>query len=219
MVGNGSSDSIRSNAFTVYNTGNCFAAGAFVSNTTADYAEYFEAGPADIPYLTTGTTVEIDSDTGYIRPARPGCIPDGVVRPKGFGVSTVIGNACEDEWQGKYLRGEDGSYIMELVPLEVPAAPAAPDKPVVDTAPPDAPVAPDEPTSRDLPVSSGLTTLRPKLNPAYDPSDTYVPRSQRPEWFLIGLLGRVLLLPGQPCAPTWKKIKTYNSTYEEWLIK
>jgi hypothetical protein len=32
-------------------------------------------------------------------------------------------------------------------------------------------------------------------------------------------MGRVLIRPGQPTAPTWKKIKRYNDTYEEWLIR
>ena len=210
MVGNGATEPTRNNAFSVLNTGNCYAQGTFFGGG-ADYAEYFEAGPADIPYLTTGTTVEIDSDTGYIRPALAGGVPDGVVRPKGFGISTVIGNACEDDWQGKYLRSDDGSYIMELVPLEIPNMP--------DPTPPEDPAPDPVPTTRDIPAPSGLTTLRPRLNPNYDPSKPYTPRSQRPEWFLIGLMGRVLIRPGQPIAPTWKRIKIYNDTYEEWLVK
>lgn len=202
MVGNGSSNAVRSNALTVYNTGNCFAAGFFAS-AGADYAEYFEAGPADIPMLRTGVVVSINTDTGYIRPTQTEDFPIGVVRPIGVGVTTVIGNACEEEWQGRYLRAEDGTYIMESVPLEDPPDPPAEEDPV-----------PPEPsTPRTLYVT------RPKPNPAYDPTQVYIPRSQRPEWFLVGLMGRVLILPGQPTAPTWIKIRKYNNTYEEWLVR
>lgn len=57
------------------------------------------------------------------------------------------------------------------------------------------------------------------LNPAYDPSLTYISRDIRPEWYVVGLLGRVLLLKDEPISPLWRKIRKYNTTYDEWLIK
>jgi Peptidase_G2, IMC autoproteolytic cleavage domain len=58
-----------------------------------------------------------------------------------------------------------------------------------------------------------------KLNPAYDPSRTYIGRPQRPEWNLVGLVGLVRLLRGQPTAPSWKKLYAIGNEYDMWLIK
>jgi hypothetical protein len=53
-----------------------------------------------------------------------------------------------------------------------------------------------------------------RLNPYYDPNQIYVPRQQRPEWNLVGLIGQVYITEGQKVNPNWRKIK--NSF---WLIK
>ena len=38
-----------------------------------------------------------------------------------------------------------------------------------------------------------------KLNPDYDPNMTYVPRSQRPEWDIVGLLGQLIVIDNGKC--------------------
>jgi hypothetical protein len=182
-VGNGSATGVRGNAFTVYSDGRCFSNGYF--STGADYAEFFE-GPLGID---VGTSVVYDD--GLIRPAVAGEEPDGVVRPKGAGVSTVVGNSAEEEWHGRWLRALDGSYLTHDVVLEVPSDP------------------PTEP----LIVRSRV------LNPDYDPTVPYIPRSDRPEWYLVGLMGRVLLLPDQPTGARWKRLRKHNDLYDEWLVR
>jgi hypothetical protein len=48
---------------------------------------------------------------------------------------------------------------------------------------------------------------RPVLNPAYDPSQPYEPRTQRPEWAAVGMMGKLIVrddgscLPNGYCAP------------------
>lgn len=45
------------------------------------------------------------------------------------------------------------------------------------------------------------------VNPAYDPNRPYVPRSQRPEWVLVGLLGQVPVRTGQPLGDRWRVMR------------
>lgn len=56
-------------------------------------------------------------------------------------------------------------------------------------------------------------------NPAYDPSRPYVPRSQRQEWALAGLLGKLRLRRGQPAAPGWIRMRAVSEQVEEWLVR
>jgi len=186
-VGNGAGAGSRNNAFTVYDDGRCFSNGFY--NTGADYAEYFEAEPDAVASLAVGYSVVMNDGTGRIRPAAPGEEPDGVVRPKGVGASTIVGNVAEEDWHDKWLRGPDGNYVFQSVPLEVPTGQPAP------------------------------YVMAPVLNPAFDPTTPYIPRSERPEWFVVGLMGRVLLLPGQPTGTRWRRGRHYSDLYDEWLIR
>jgi hypothetical protein len=43
-------------------------------------------------------------------------------------------------------------------------------------------------------------------SPDYDPTKTYVPRSQRPEWHPIGIVGLVLVLEGEVIHPNWIRL-------------
>lgn len=47
------------------------------------------------------------------------------------------------------------------------------------------------------------------VNPAYDPSRPYTPRSQRPEWSLVGLLGQIPLRDHQPLNPRWRRLRRF----------
>ncbi len=70
-------------------------------------------------------------------------------------------------------------------------------------------------------VSSGkkVKRTRAKINSEFDPSRDYVPRSNRPEWNKVGLLGQLALKKGQPTAPTWVKIKSISKQADLWLVK
>jgi hypothetical protein len=50
------------------------------------------------------------------------------------------------------------------------------------------------------------------LNPAYDPSRPYIPRSLRPEWVLVGLVGQVPLLADQPRGDRWCVMRPVSET-------
>ena len=83
---------------------------------------------------------------------------------------SVIGNAFDHEWHGKWLETEDGE-------------------------------------------TTGVG------NPSYDPSRPYVPRSQRPEWVVVALLGQVQVLRGQPVSVSWVLLRPYNEKHNLWLIR
>ena len=49
-------------------------------------------------------------------------------------------------------------------------------------------------------TSAGFFPHR-RLNPNYDESQTYIPRSQRPEWACVGVLGKLHLRDDGTCVP------------------
>ncbi|KPD10791.1 DUF2793 domain-containing protein [Phaeobacter sp. 11ANDIMAR09] len=55
--------------------------------------------------------------------------------------------------------------------------------------------------------------------PAYDPSRPYQPRSRRPEWALVGMLGKLRLRRGQPSGGRWRRLRGISDQIEEWLIR
>jgi hypothetical protein len=64
------------------------------------------------------------------------------------------------------------------------------------------------------------TGRRLKLNPAFDSAKgVYKKREDRDEWNVIGLLGQVRILKGQPVAPSWIKIRNVSTDVELWLIR
>ena len=56
-------------------------------------------------------------------------------------------------------------------------------------------------------------------HPEYDPSRSYVPREHRPEWALVGLLGKLRLRAGQPTSACWLPLKPISEAVAEWLIR
>src|SRR5581483_11522942 len=60
---------------------------------------------------------------------------------------------------------------------------------------------------------------RPVLSKSYDTNKKYIPRSQRTEWNIVGLVGRVKILKGAVTAPTWRKLNKFNDKYDIWLIR
>ena len=62
------------------------------------------------------------------------------------------------------------------------------------------------------------TQSSPRISPLYDESQLYVPRSQRPEWNLIALLGQVYLNHTQRLHQRWKKMSSVNNK-SVYLIK
>lgn len=153
----------RSNAFTIDGSGNVVAAGT-VSPSGADYAEYFEFEDGN-PNKEDRIGYLVELAGNKIRFA------NGVdILGATSGTKCVIGDAEEMNWHGKYEKDEFGRIIYEEIE------------------------APKEITKEDGTVETVYDKLiTKKISADYDSNKTYIPRSDRPEWSPVGLLGKVLV--------------------------
>ena len=176
--------------------------GAFIGGG-ADLAELMEAMPG--VEIQIGSAVVVDN--GFIRAADPGEESQiiGVVRPKN--APFLLGNAAEDHWSGKFLMDDFGGYITET--LEVwrwATSEEYYERPKVGNEP------------KPHPSATVFEVERRILNPAYNPSISYVPRRKRPEWFVVGYVGQVVLRSDSPVHPNWVLLEDRGST-KAYLIR
>lgn len=170
VIGNGTSATALSNAFSVQFSGVVKAKSTITASVTADYAEFFEWADGNpdaedrIGHFVTlvGDKIQIaSSPNDYIL---------GVVSGEPF----VLGNGDCDTWTGMFLRDEYRRTIYEPAPKV---------QEVLDSE--------GNPTGEYEEIAGKYEGVRPKLNPEYDPSQTYVSRFDRPEWSPICMLGVV----------------------------
>jgi hypothetical protein len=211
--------------FILRGDGNGYADGTW-NNNGADYAEFFESATGAA--LTLGVTVVLDGNK--VREATdqdPVSAIMGVVRPKEPSkASMVVGNTAWNKWANKYLTDDFDRYIMEdhdVIEWEetitdedgktstkqhsyeshrIPAGVTVPDDAVVKTH-----------------DDKGNKFQHYKLNPAWNPDAEYVNRENRPEWIIVGLVGQVKVLKGQPVNDRWIKMRDVSATVEEWMIR
>ena len=172
IVGNGTGPGARSNAFRVDTDGKTYAAGAH-NTSGADYAEYFEwedSNPNNKDRI--GHFVALNNN-GKIEIGTSNSDIIGIVS----GNASVVGNAFEDTWSGMYLYDVYGRPIMEEIDEER----------VVGI---------DDDGNE---IKEIVKRTVQKVNPDYDPNQTYIPRSQRPEWDIIGLLGQLIVIDDGTC--------------------
>jgi hypothetical protein len=164
VVGNGSGTNNRSKCFYVNSFGEVYASGGYHA-IGADYAEYFEWADGnpdgeDRRGLLVQLAAPIWDDKflcyvsdGTVEPANGDDVLGAVSsRP------SVIGNAYEEHWRGKYRTDIYGDYIL----------------------------------GKDG---------KPELSDDYDPERKYIPRSKRPEWSPVGLIGRLIICDNGKCEP------------------
>ncbi|MBI2982014.1 MAG: hypothetical protein HYY44_06975 [Deltaproteobacteria bacterium] len=179
-----------------------------------DFAEYF-CGALGETTIPIGTTVVLESEK--IRPAAPGEQPIGAVRPRRS--SAIITDSGWNDSGKKYLRDDYGAPIYEDVQFvrwteEIKDENGGITKELriyrVDLLP----------SNVTVPENAEYFLQRDrKLNPEYDPTAPFVPKEERRECYVIGLLGKVPITKGQPVADNWVKIKDVSDTVELWLIK
>ena len=168
VVGNGTSYTALSNAFSVMYDGTVKAMSTITASTTADYAEFFEwlDGNPDsedrVGYFVTmdGDKIRIaNADDDYIL---------GVVSGEPF----VLGNGDCDTWNGMFLHDEFRRTIYEPAPKL---------KEILDDD--------GNPTGEFEEIEGEFEGTRPKLNPEYDYTQKYISRFDRKEWAPVGMLG------------------------------
>lgn len=199
--------------FKLQGDGNALAHGTF-QNNSLDYAEYFESAGGST--ILIGTCVVLSGEK--IRAATTKDKADdiiGVVRPKGKNsASTVVGGTAWNEWNKRRLTDDFGQKVWEEYEV-VEWFEGEGDKRQarsyeIGKVPSDVVVPPSATTK---------TMERPAENPNYDQSATYVPRDERSEWHVVGLMGQIPILKGQPTRSSWRKMKDISATAELWFVR
>ena len=172
IIGKGSyrtTPAVTANCFRATDTGT-YASGNY-NASGADYAELFEWADGNPDGEDrAGRFVTLEGEK--IRLATP---EDEYIVGIVSGNPSVVGDVYDDQWQGMYLSDVFGRPVWEEV--EVP-----------DRIGPDGGVL--------LPAH---VERRQKINPAYNSGESYVPRSQRPEWDAVGLLGKLVAVDDGSC--------------------
>lgn len=172
------------------NNGNGDADASWRSNQF-DFAEMFEwsDGNPDAEDRI-GYSVCVDTLTGKIRKAEEGDTPFGIVS----GTASFVANAGGHKWAGYSKRDEWGRILQE-------PAYNGEGEPLLD----------DE----------GNHRTKMAVNPEWDESlvHDYVPRSERPEWATIGVMGQVYMRKGCPVDSRWVKLKEIDSVKDLWLVR
>lgn len=179
IVGKGTSDTARSNALTLDKSGNLWIAGTFTS-AGADYAEYFEWSDGN-PNGEDRVGMVVTLDGEKIRLAQADDDIIGVVS----GTAGVLGDNAAYEWKLKYLTDNYGRIVY--------------DDPVEEFVEYTDTVDPGDPSTWVTAKESSGFTRYPKLNPDYDPDQTYISRADRREWDAVGLLGKLYVNDDGSC--------------------
>lgn len=177
IVGNGTDNNNRANAYTLDWSGNATFAGT-VSSAGADYAEFFEwldgnsANEDRVGYI-----VALDGDK--IRLANADDDVLGIIS----GTATVLGDNAEWCWNKRYLTDDFGRTIYE-------------DREVVHEA-----AYNDE---GELVQEEWTEVVHaPVVNPDYDPAQPYINRRNRPEWATVGMMGKLFVRDDGSCLPNF----------------
>lgn len=164
-VGCGTSDSARVNAFRIDANGKSYFKQA-ITTSGADFAEFFEwadGNPNNEDRRGKFVTLEGDK----IRLANDADDYIGIVSAEG----AFIGNAAEEEWQGKYVTDIFGT--KETQQIEMPEQVNSETGEVIEKA---------------------YIATQFVINPKYDPNSEYIPRAERKEWAMVGLVGQLVVV-------------------------
>ena len=174
IVGNGTSNKSRSNAYTLDWQGNGTFAGTVSSSTGADYAEYFEWKDGN-PNNEDRVGYIVTLDGNKIVKANTGDDILGICS----GTALVLGDSAEWNWSKRYLTDDFGRIIYEDYDIEH-----------------------EEVKDDDGNIIREAWTEHihaPKQNPDYDISQPYIRRSDRPEWQIVGMMGKLYVRDDGSC--------------------
>ena len=195
------------NVFRVTGAGAVFGVGAY-NTSGADYAEMFEWEDGNASGEDRRGMTIVKGNNGVIRVTTDLDNPATV-----FGVvstnPSIIGDAKWDEWNGRFLRDRFGAklantvYYMANVSNEHEIARCTP-------------------SARPRKGYEKIVSREFIENPAYDPNVAYVSREERKEWATIGLVGKLMVLPGQVVNPNWilfRNISHPDGDVLEYIVK
>jgi len=175
VIGNGTSDTARSNAFRVTYGGEVYGTSAFKSSG-ADYAEFIKPWHDNNEQNEDRVGYFVTVKNGLLHKANEGDLIAGITS----GCPSVVGNADED-YYWRWERDEFNRVIMEDIPE------------TVEKTDENGNVIYDEQTHQPIRIETGniLKNVKMKQSANYDPSkqNTYVERKDRKEWDYVGMIG------------------------------
>ena len=174
IVGNGTDRDARSNAYTLDWQGNGTFSGTVSSSTGADYAEYFEWKDGN-PDNEDRVGYIVTLDGNKIVKANSGDDILGICS----GTAMVLGDSAEWNWSKRYLTDDFGRIIYEDR-IEHHEAIYNDDGELIKEA-------------WDEEVHA------PKQNPDYDTTKAYTKRADRPEWQIVGMMGKLYVRDDGSC--------------------
>lgn len=184
IIGNGitrNSAGAMSNCLRVTKSSGVYSNSTYHS-TGADYAEYFQWKDRNSNNEDrVGLFVTLDGEEIRIANSNDDNYILGIVSV----CPSVCGEAHEDQWKDMYLTDIYGRPILEEV-----------------TVPDEFIMLPDleNPGKRiKTLIQEAHTEIRQKVNENYDGTQQYIPRSKRPEWSAVGLLGKLVVIDDGVC--------------------
>lgn len=187
VVGKGTDENARANAFRVDRHG-VYGTAAF-NASGADYAELFEWADGN-PQREDRAGHFVTLDGEKIRIATP---DDEYILGIVSGNPSVVGDVYDDQWAGMFETDIFGRPVWEDVDL-----------PAETMEEPD-PEHPGQTITRE--IIPARTEHRQKVNPKYDHTQKYIPRTERPEWDAVGLLGKLVAVDDGSCQVNgWCKV-------------
>ena len=135
------------------------------------------------------------------------------------GNPAVVGDSAWNKWNQKHLKDNFNTYIWEdYTQTEWTDADGNFISHQTDLIP-DGVTAPDDAVVVSKEEDGTTNLQRRKVNPSWDSTATYVPRSDRKEWDTVGLMGKLRIKKGQPTGTNWIKMRDISDTVEEWLVR
>lgn len=170
VVGNGTSETARDNAFRVDSNGDCYGKSAFKASG-ADFAEYFEWADGN-PSNEDRRGLFVTLDGEKIRLANA---DDDYILGVVSATPTITGDTQSEAWKDMYLKDIFGVFLTEKVTV---------------------PEITNEETGEIVPEH---TETRFIINPDYNSEKQYNSRDKRKEWEAIGLIGKLIVVDDGTC--------------------
>jgi hypothetical protein len=195
------------------NAGGALTSDGPITGNYYDYAEYFEWEDGNPDNEDRRGFTVVLTESGLIRKATSDDDAEEIMGAIS-GTSGVVGDAAAYDWNGKYEIDEWGTRILDDA---VTVSWTVTDENGEQTN--HSYLETEIPENITVPDNAGRREHKEyRLTADYDPSHVYVPRDKRPEWGIVGLLGKVRVRDESPKNPRWKYIKTIASK-KLWLIR
>ena len=214
--GNGSSSVASDRQFRFNGDGNAYADASW-NGGGADYAEFFE-------WLDGNTSdenrkgISVVLDNGKIRAATGSDNTDNIIGVISA-APVVVGDSASERWKEKWITDDFGGVIEETYTITEWYDETEKKKVnySTDLIPSDVTVgAGSSVLSTD---ENGNAFTRKKLNPSWDSTATYIPRKDRKEWDIVGLMGKLKVKSDQPIGTKWIKMREVSASVHEYLVR